>query len=252
MGHSPGAVGTKKSLSVAPMLIGDRGKLLSRINPKDVSKLQYTIQPSEVGRSHWPALTLQPFYEIQHARYSCYWYAQSPEKYAQSPMVKADSIAAALEARTIDFVAAGEQQSEAGHVIYASDPSRKGNWNSESYREIPNNQEVSFTLTNLRSNNTQPLPTKNIALMLRFTNNDRNRRCSIYIDGKPLAENWVTPATHPSIESSGFFNQEFPIPEEMLLDADGKPKQSIRFTLKANNGTMAPSIFYLRLVDVEK
>ena len=88
--------------------------------------------------------------------------------------------------------------------------------------------------------------------MLRFTNNDRNRRCSINIDGKPLAENWVTPATHPAIESSGFFNQEFPIPEEMLLDADGKPKQSIRFTLKANNGTMAPSIFYLRLVDVEK
>ena len=252
MGHSPGAVGTKKSLSVAPMLIGDRGKLLSRINPKDVSKLQYTIQPSEVGRSHWPTLTLQPFYEIQHARYSCYWYAQSPEKYAQSPMVKADSIAAALEARTIDFVATGEQQSEAGHVIHATDPGRKGNWNSEAYREIPQDQEVSYTLTNLRSNNTQPLPTKDVALMLRFTNNDRNRRCSIYIDGKPLVENWVTPATHPKMESSGFFNMEFPIPESMLLNDDGSPKQSIRFTIKANNGIIAPSMFYLRLVDVEK
>jgi hypothetical protein len=195
---------------------------------------------------------LQPFYEIQHARYSCYWYAQSPEKYAQSPMVKADSIAAALEARTIDFVATGEQQSEAGHVIHATDPGRKGNWNSEAYREIPQDQEVSYTLTNLRSNNTQPLPTKDVALMLRFTNNDRNRRCSIYIDGKPLVENWVTPATHPKMESSGFFNMEFPIPESMLLNEDGSPKQSIRFTIKANNGIIAPSMFYLRLVDVEK
>ena len=80
-------------------------------------------------------------------------------------MVKADSIAAALEARTIDFVATGEQQSEAGHVIHATDPGRKGNWNSEAYREIPQDQEVSYTLTNLRSNNTQPLPTKDVALM---------------------------------------------------------------------------------------
>ncbi len=251
MGHSPGAMGSRKSLSVAPMFIGDRSRLLSLVKTKDINRLLYTIQPTEVGRSKWPELTLQPFYEIQHARYSCYWYAQTPEKYAQSPMVKADSIAAALQARTIDFVAAGEQQSEAGHVIAATAPDRKGNWNSESYREIPNDQEVSYTLTNLRSNNTEPLPTKNIALMLRFTNNDRNRKCSIYIDGQPLAENWTTPATHPSIENNGFFNMEYPIPESMLLDPDGKPKQSIRFTMKANSGTMAPSIFYLRLVDVK-
>lgn len=251
MGHSPGAMGSRKSLSEAPMFIGDRSKLVSNVKVKNLGKLQYTVTPSEVGRSKWPELTLQPFYEIQHARYACYWYAQSPEKYAQSPMVKADSIAAALQARTIDFVATGEQQSEAGHVLAATAPARKGNWNSESYREIPNDNEVSYTLTNLRSNNAEPLPTKNVNLMLRFTNNDRNRRCSIYFDGEPLAENWVTPGMHPSMEGSGFFNMEFPIPETMLLDDDGKPKQSIRFTLKANSGTMAPSIFYLRLVDAQ-
>ena len=251
MGHSPGAMGSKKSLSVAPMFIGDRSKLLDRISEKNIGKLQYTATPTEMGRSSWPSLLLQPFYEIQHARYSCYWYAQTPQEYAKSDFVKADSIAAALDARTIDFVAAGEQQSEAGHIINATDPGRKGNWNSESYREIPQDQEVSYILTNLRSNNTEPLPTKNVVLMLRFTRNDRNRRCSIYIDDKPLVENWVTPSEHPSMESNGFFNMEFPLPESLLVDSNGKPKQSIKFTLKANSGIIAPSIFYLRIVDAE-
>lgn len=249
MGHSPGAMGSKKSLNTAPMFIGDRNKLLNRIKAKDVSRLQFTIQPDKVGKSEWPALTLQPFYEIQHARYSCYWYAQTKEEYAKSPMVKADSIQAALEARSIDFIATGEQQSEAGHVIEATATWAKGNFNGEAYREIPQNHKVSFTLTNLKSNNTKPLPTENVILMLRFTRHDGGRICSIYIDDQPLAEKWECPREHPSLDENGFFNMEFPIPSSMLVDKDGKAKNSIKFRMEANGGKIAPSIFYLRLLE---
>jgi len=251
MGHSPGAHAIKKSLSAAPMLIGDRGMLTKRIKPKIAALHLYTIQPDEVGKSKWPELTLEPFYGIHHARYSCYWYARTAEEYAKSPMVRADSIAAALDARTIDFVAAGEQQSEAGHLLTATAPERKGSWNSESYREIAEGQSVSYTLTNLRSGNTSPLPATGVALMCRFTRSDRGRTCSIYLDGVPLAENYVTPGDHPATDENGFFNAVFPVPERLLTDDKGNAKRSLRFSLKASDKGMAPSIFYLRLIDNE-
>lgn len=258
MGHSPGARGTRKSLNEAPMFIGDRSTLLERIHAKLPARHIYTIQPDAVGQSKWPELTLEPFYGIHHARYSCYWYAQTPEEYAKSPMVQAEKAAAALEARTIDYVATGEQQSEAGHLMKASDGCRKGSFNSEAYREIPNSQEVSYTFTNARAINAAgaaeasiDLPTDNVILMVRVTRHDQRRVCSIYLDDQPLAENFVTPGQHPSLDENQFMNLEFPVPASMLVDAKGKPKKTLTFRMKANDKGMAPSIFYLRLLDAK-
>lgn len=250
MGHSPGARGKKLPLDVAPMFIGDRDKLVSRIEPKLPARHLYTIRPDEVGKSKWPELTLEPFFGIHHARYSCYWYAQTAEAYAHSDFVRADSIAAALDARTIDFVATGEQQSEAGHLMEASAGCTKGGFNSEACREIPTSNQVTYTLTNLRSNNTRPIPTdKDLAIMCRFVRNDAGRVCSIYVDDFPIAENFVTPREHPTMDENNFFNYEFAIPSGLLVDEKGNAKQSLRFTLKASDKGLAPSIFYLRLVE---
>ncbi len=249
MGHSPGARGTKKSLNIAPMFIGDRSMLISRIQPKLPARHIYTIQPDVAGKSKWPLLTLEPFFGIHHARYSCYWYAQTPEEYAKSPMVKADSIAAALDARTIDFVATGEQQSEAGHLMIASPGCTKGGFNSEACREVPTSNQVTYTFTNMRANNEKPLPTTNMAVMVRFVRNDAGRKCSIYIDDVPLVENFDTPRNHPSMDENNFMNIVFPIPDELLVNKKGKAKESLQFTMKATDQGLAPSIFYLRLVD---
>lgn len=249
MGHSPGARGTKKSLNIAPMFIGDRNQLLGKIQAKLPARHLYTIQPTETNLSKWPELTLEPFYNIHHARYSCYWYAQTPEEYAKSPMVQADMAAAALDARTIDFVATGEQQSEAGHLMVASAGCTKGGFNSEACREVPTSNEVSYTFTNMRANNQKPMPTSNVAVMCRFVRNDAGRVCSIYIDDFPLVENFVTPREHPTLDENNFMNIEFPVPVGLLLDKDGKPKESLKFTMKATDKGLAPSLFYLRLVD---
>ena len=249
MGHSPGARGSKKSLNDAPMFIGDRSKLLDRISPKIPAMHLYSVKPDATGSVKWPTLTLEPFYKIHHARYSCYWYAQSPEEYAKSPMVQADKAAAALDARTIDFVATGEQQSEAGHLMEASAGCTKGGFNSESCREVPTSNEVSYTFTNMRANNEKPIPAENVALMLRFVRNDAGRVFSIYVDGFPIVENFVTPREHPTMDENNFFNMEFPLPIGLLKDEKGNPKQSLKFTFKASDKGLAPSIFYLRLVD---
>jgi len=251
MGHSPGARGTKKSLNIAPMFIGDRQQLLASIKPKLPARHLYTIKPTETNMSKWPELTLEPFYGIHHARYSCYWYARTAAEFANSPMVEADRRAAALDARTIDFVATGEQQSEAGHLMVASNGCTRGGFNSESCREVPTNNEVSYTFTNMRKNNTEPLPTKNVGVMFRFVNNDARRQCSIFIDDTPLVENYTCPRTHETIDENNFMNITFPIPESMLLDEKGKAKESLKVTMKANDKGLAPSIFHLRLVDVK-
>jgi len=251
MGHSPGARGTKKSLNDAPMFIGDRSKLLEKVELKLPALHLYSIQPDATGNTVWPKLTLEPFYKIHHARYSCYWYARSAEEYAQSPMVMADKKAAALDARTIDFIATGEQQSEAGHLMVASAGCTKGGFNSEACREVPTSNEVSYTFTNMRANNEKPLPSENVALMFRFVRNDAGRVFSIYVDGFPIVENYVTPGEHPTMDENNFFNMEFPLPLGILKDEKGNAKQSITVTFKATDKGLAPSIFYLRLVDEE-
>lgn len=252
MSHSPGSKGSKKSLNVAPLFIGSRDQLLASIKPKLKARHLYTVKPTETNLSKWPELTLEPFYGIHHARYSCYWYARTAEEYANSPMVEADRKAAALDAMTIDFVATGEQQSEAGHLMEASAGCTKGGFNSESCREVPTNNEVTYTFTNMRQNNQAPLPTQNVGVMFRFVRNDAGRKCSIYIDGKPLIENFDTPRNHETMDENNFMNITFPIPASMLVDEKGNAKESLRVTMKATDRGLAPSIFYLRLVDVKK
>lgn len=249
MGHSPGARGTKLSLNDAPMFIGDRSKLLDRVETKIPALHLYTVNADATGKVKYPALTLEPFYKIHHSRYSCYWYAQTPEEFEKSPMVQADKKAAALDARTIDFVATGEQQSEAGHLMVASSGCTKGGFNSEACREVPTNNEVSYTFTNMRANNENPLPTENVALMFRFVRNDAGRHFSIYVDGFPIVEDYVTPREHPTMDENNFFNMEFPLPLGILKDEKGNAKKTLTVTFKATEKGLAPSIFYLRLVD---
>ena len=249
MGHSPGARANKLPLNDAPMFIGERNKLLEKVQAKLPALHLYSIQPDVVGKTVWPKLTLEPFYKIHHSRYACYWYARTAEEYAQSPMVQADQAAAALDAKTIDFVATGEQQSEAGHLMVASAGCTKGGFNSEACREIPTSNEVSYTFTNMRENNEKPIPSENVAVMLRFVRNDAGRVCSIYIDDFPIAENFVTPREHPSLDENNFMNVVIPVPIGLLKDEKGNPKQSLKFTLKATDKGLAPSIFYLRLID---
>ena len=111
MDHSPGARAKSLKLSSAPLLIGERSEVLSRVE-RNRDALSFTLR---VNQGKWTTLKLVPFYEIQHARYCCYFYQQTQENYEKSDMGRADAEAAALETRTLDFVATGEQQSEAGH-----------------------------------------------------------------------------------------------------------------------------------------
>ena len=243
MDHSPGARGKTKNLTSAPLLIGERADVLSRIQPLDLSKLTFTIDAKrpEVETYKWSTLTLQPFYQIHHARYMCYWYQQTAENYANSSMAQTEAEAERLQARTLDFVAPGEQQSEAGHEYNYSSNSSKGDFRGEHYRDAQANGYIQYTLFN----NTPEADS--LSIMYRFNLADKGRKATITIDGVKIADVTI-PETAKGSDDNGFYNMEFAIPANLQKDAEGQPKQKYVVRIKASSTTLCPGIYYLRLL----
>ena len=242
MDHSPGAMGSQKNLMSAPLLIGNRADVLNRIKTQDLSKLTFTIDASRKGVDtyKWTTLTLQPFYQIHHDRYMCYWYQQTPENFTKSDMAQSEAAIEALKNRTIDFVAPGEQQSEAGHEYNYSSDSGKGSYNGESYRDAKAGGYVEFALFN------KDAISDSLAIMCRFTTADRGRTATLTIDGTKIAE--ITIPSRVRNSENGFYNIEFPIPAELMKDSKGNIKTSYKVRLSATGSTPNPGLYYLRLV----
>ena len=236
MDHSPGVRASVKPLSSAPLLVGDRSKVLDNIKANDLSQLRFTLTTTNKGD-----VTLEPFYGIHHSRYSCYFFQGTPEEYANSEMGKKDAEEQALLARTIDFVATGEQQSEAGHEAQYSTGSTSGSYRGETYRDAKTNEYVQYVLENTDGG------TSGISLMLRFTTADKGRAASIYIDNEKIADITI-PSSIENAEQNGFFNTEYSIPEQLLIGADGKAKNKLTFKITASDNTLMPGIYYLRLM----
>lgn len=242
MDHAPGSRASARDLSSAPLLIGARTDVLGRIEPKDLGRLQFVIDASsEESKGGWSVLTLEPFFGIHHARYVCYWYQATKEAYEQSEMGRADAERAALDARTLDFVATGEQQSEAGHQYAYSSDSSTGSHDGETYRDARAGGFIQYTLANPEG------LTDGLAIMLRLTTDDKGRQGYVSVDGKKIADITVA-ASVKNADSKGFYNLELPIPSALMRDAQGKAKKEIVFRLTASPSTFIPGLYYVRLV----
>lgn len=238
MDHAPGSRASSKNLTSAPLLIGNRKDVLSRITKNDDAALSFTIDASRegVGSYTWGRLTLVPFYQIHHARYMCYWYQQTADVYANSTMAQTEAANEALASRTIDFVAPGEQQSEAGHEYNYSSDSSTGEYNTEHYRDARANGYIQYTLYNNSG------VEENLSILLRFNLADKGRRATLTVDGSTLADITI-PATAKHSDGNGFYNVEYPIPADL---AKGKKQFVVRLT--ASSSTLCPGIYYVRLL----
>ncbi|MCM1311400.1 MAG: glycoside hydrolase family 127 protein [Bacteroides sp.] len=243
MDHAPSSRATMRGLSSAPLLIGERDKVLDRITSVDKSKLLFAIDArSEEGSGNWQTLTLEPFFSVHHARYSCYWYQQTAENYLLSDMGQADKAEKELAERTLDFVGTGEQQSEAGHQAKYSTGSNSGSYNGEFYRDAQPGGFIEYTLANPKGE------TENLALMCRFTTADKGRKATIYIDEVKVADITV-PDSYYTADKKGFYNIEYALPADLMTTTDGQPKQSVVFRIVASSSTLCPGLYYLRLVN---
>ena len=236
MDHAPGSRATSKSLIDAPMLIGDRSDVLNRITKLEDGSFAIDVSRPGVSSYKWEALRLVPFYQIHHARYMCYWYQQTEEGFANSTMAQSEAEREALAQRTLDFVAPGEQQSEAGHdVLYSSDSST-GLYNSEHYRDARANGYIQYTLYNYSGIE------ENLSVMFRFNLADRGRKATLTIDGQKVADITI-PTSYKGSDANGFYNVEYAIPADL---AKGKTQFTVRLT--AGSSTLCPGVYYVRLM----
>ena len=242
MDHAPGSMASSKKLTTAPMLIGNRSDVLNRIERLRTPELTFTIDVSRPGVESykWNTLTLVPFYKIHHARYACYWYQQTEENFKNSSMAADENAAAALAERTLDFVAPGEQQSEAGHEVKYSSESTTGNYNGEAYRDARANGYIQYTLYNKKG------VKDSLAVMLRFTTADKGRKGTLSVDGTKIAD--ITVASSVKDAENGFYNVEYAIPAALAVDNDGNAKEKFVVRLTASSSTLIPGLYYMRLM----
>ncbi|MBO4464847.1 MAG: glycoside hydrolase family 127 protein [Prevotella sp.] len=238
MDHAPGSRATSKSLIDAPLLIGDRADVLSRIQRLRSIDLSFVIDASRPDASSykWTTLKLIPFYKIHHQRYMCYWYQQTAENFANSTMAQTEAEREALEQRTLDFVAPGEQQSEAGHDVQYSSDSSTGMYNSERYRDARANGYIQYTLYNNSGVD------ENLSVMFRFNLADKGRMGTLTVNGTKIADITI-PNSFKGSDSNGFYNVEYAIPADL---AKGKTKFTVRLT--GSSSTMCPGVYYVRLM----
>ncbi len=224
------AAGKKLPLDKAPMIIQDGHTTAANLQSVAGKPLHFIFNNTKMANA--ADLILQPFYTIHDARYMVYWLALNNNQY----QTYTDSIAAiekeklALDKRTIDFVAPGEQQPEADHHLEKIN-SGTGNYMDEFWRDARNDGYFSYRLSTNKETG--------LHLVVRYWGNERGaRNFEIYINNEKLASESI----------SGKWNQQqfidvvYPVPAALTKD-----REQITVKFKPLPGNTAGPVYYIRL-----
>ncbi len=215
----------------APILIDDDIQNISnKLLPIKDEPLCFNLNAKMVNPIE---LKLEPFSNIHDSRYMIYWLALTNMGY-QSYM---DSLSViekekiAIEKRTIDFVATGEQQPETDHAMQKEN-SNSGSSNNEFYRDAHGDGYFSYEMkTNSETG---------LKLIVRYWGAEwGGRKFDIYIDDEKL----LTEDNTGRWNQSRFQNLEYAIPDSIV-----KGKKNIRVKFQAIQGNTAGAVYFIRLV----
>ncbi|RKD13293.1 hypothetical protein BCY91_10815 [Pelobium manganitolerans] len=230
-GHIAG--GKKLPVDQAPIIIDDEiASISNRIIPVEGKPMTFKFVNEKIINPE-KSLVLEPFYKIHDSRYMMYWMTLNSQQYVSY----LDSVASlekeklALQNRTIDFVAPGEQQPEVDHAMQQQN-SRGASAHDAFFREANNGGYFSYQM----ATNSQT----GLALFVKYWGAEwGNRDFDIYIDDQKLA----------SVKNTGRWNlsafqtEEYKIPDDMV-----KGKKNIRVKFQALPGNTAGAIYYIRLL----
>ena len=210
---------------LVPVIVGDLPTLLSNTVPVPGQPL--TFQTRGLGQPR--DVTLIPFYQLQHQRYSVYWNLMSASAWQQF----ANSNAMA-EARVVDQVNIGDPASEAAHSLVATN-SNTGNYNGLDWRDANENLSSagSFAYTMAVLSNVS----MNVACTY-WGSDSGGRVFDILVNGSLIATQTLT-----NNVPGQFFNVEYPLAPALTA---GKTNVTILF--KAHTGQIAGGVFGLQTV----
>lgn len=203
MGHE--TKGPLYPMDKAFALVDNSGNFTAQLKPQ--GNLRFSLD----------SLTLQPFFEIHEARYQMYFptFTQKAFEAQQMKLKQKEAELMAIEARTIDKVNCGEQQSEVDHLY-------KGEKSNMGYDD-----ELFWRAT--RAYFSYQLQNKNLAaryLEIDVMDDFKTENIRIFINGKPVE----------------------PIKEGKKIWVTGIDTEMINVKIEAINGVSSPRFNQFRLM----
>ena len=216
---------TARARFSAPVLVSDTTGFTDRFRPVPGRPLTFTA-PGLVQGKQAGTTTFVPFFRVHDARYVVYWPYSTPgdleSKRAKAAEDEAERLA--LDARTIDQVAPGEQQPESDH-FFKADGAAAGINKGKRWRHASN--WFSYDLTDKKG--------EARVLRLTYSTLDAGRRFDILVNDKLLAE--VTLAATAPQE---LYTRDYPLPAGLGA------RLVVKFV--ARDGSIAGGLYGLRLL----
>jgi DUF1680 family protein len=226
MGHI--AAGQVCPLEAAPTFVANDKDFMRRFKPVKGKPLTFTA-PGLVQGGAGGATEFIPFFRLHDARYMLYWQQSTPGEYARMKMENATREAErlALDARTIDQVAPGEQQPESDH-FFAGEGADAGVNGGRHWRHA--SQWFSYQLND---------PGREAkVLRLGFARADAGRRFDVLVNGERIAEVELAQG-----EAQEFYTRDFELPAALV---QGSGKLEVKFVAK--DGSMTGGLYGVRLL----
>jgi hypothetical protein len=229
-GHIAG--GKKLPIDKAPVIIEDSpSRITSAFVPVKGKPLTFTVH--SLTMKNPINVLLEPFYQIHDARYMMYWMALTNAQYGayRDSIAGVEKAKLALEDRTIDFVAPGEQQPEVDHALQSAN-SHTGNSLDEFWRDASSEGFFSYSLATKRETD--------VSLLVRYWGYEWGERTfDISIDNEKL----LTEKNTGRWFQSKFQDVVYAIPRSLV---EGKDRIRVKF--QALKGSTAGAVYYIRLL----
>jgi DUF1680 family protein len=227
MGHI--AQGQVCPLESAPLFVSDSKDFMHRFKQVKGKPLTFRA-PGLVHGADAGATEFIPFFRLHDSRYTMYWPVSTPANLArmQADTAAAEAERLALDARTIDQVAPGEQQPESDH-FFKGEGADSGMNNGRHWRHATG--WFSYELTDKKGEAT--------TLRLTFAKGDAGRQFDILINDQLLES-----VTLKDGAATDIYTMDIAIPAATVRTAEGR----LRVTFRARSGSVAGGLYGLRLL----
>jgi DUF1680 family protein len=226
MGHIPS--GQVCPLEAAPTFVSDSRDFMKRFKPVKGKPLTFTA-PGLVQGGAGSSTEFIPFFRLHDSRYVVYWPQSTPGDFAR---LRAETAAReaerlALDARTIDQVAPGEQQPESDH-FFKGEGAEAGVNGGRHWRHA--SKWFSYQLSDPKG--------EARALRLTFARTDGGRRFDIVVNGERIAE-----VELPMDEAQEFYTRDYGLPASLSQEGG---RLEVKFI--ARGGSVAGGLYGLKLL----
>ncbi len=223
------AAGGMYPIDEAPTLVAKNdAEILSNLSEGNDGTLTYqgTVHPAA-----YEGFNLVPFYKVHEARYMLYWPVLDEEGLDKrmAEIKEKEAAMLALEKRTVDHVAPGEQQPESEHN-FKGEKTESGNYKGRFWRHAQG-----WFSYDLKNKNKEAK-----VLRITYSGEDRGRTFDILINGKLLANVQLE-----GVSDAEFFHVDYTLPKSVRKKASS---ETLEVKFVAGDGSIAGGVYDVRLL----